>query len=92
MSHREAFCPFIIEEVCTAEEVTQKESTGPEASGTQTNAFKSLSWGPLADYQKATPITNCQKKTHAKAKQTQNQPMKAQDPDQMDTQKAPSSF
>ncbi|KAJ9055712.1 hypothetical protein DSO57_1001150 [Entomophthora muscae] len=36
------------------------------------------------------PITNCQKKSHAKAKQTQNQPMDAQDSNQMDIQEAPS--
>ncbi|KAJ9075742.1 hypothetical protein DSO57_1032796 [Entomophthora muscae] len=38
------------------------------------------------------PITNCQRKNYAESRQTQNQLMKAQDPDQMDNQEAPSSI
>ncbi|KAJ9074876.1 hypothetical protein DSO57_1001863 [Entomophthora muscae] len=87
MGHREALFPSTIR-FCAAEEVTQKESIGPEASGTQNNAIKSLPWGLLAEYQMLAPIINYQKKTHAKAKQTKNQPMKDLDPDQMDTQEA----
>ena len=91
LGHREALCPSTIEGVWAAEEANQQEPAGSEATGTQANALKPLPWGSLAEYQMVAPITNCQKKAQAKAKQSQNQPMDAQDPIQMESHDAPAN-